>query len=305
MKLILVVLLFSAVFLLLTACSVAQDESSTQELTVHALSPTRHTKKSIVASRQDRNVPNLQRFLEEAEEGYYVVRDNNEKEFFRSEKLWRGYEAIYCSENIFYIQVNRGGSSWGYRFFDVERRLVSQEFQQDYDSLAAGYGLVVYVDNWKFIVQDIFEPKKFKKSYVREIYDTVIEAISKPVFLDAKHLLLEYEVKPKNGETYRIIGQEVIGLTKPVDTPPVYRESYVPIAARDTNVGVLATNYTISNNHGQVYVKVFDYSGKEIHHASIVPSQIYHIAPDVLSIDDEEFVNLKTGKVTTEKPKLF
>ena len=299
---------------MLTACSVSQDYSSTHGSNAQEQSSSEQTtgkviaettEAKIVSSRQDSNVPNLQRFLDEAGEEYYVVYDNDDKEFFQSEKYWRGYDTVYCSEKVFYVQVNMGGSAWGYRFFDVEKGLVSQDFIQDYDSLAAGYGLVVYVDNWKFTVQDIFEPEKFKKTYVRDIYDTVIQATRKPAFLDETHLLLEYEVEPKNGETYLIFAQEVIDLTKPTDTPPISNESCIPMTARTGNIEMLATNYIVyTGGAGSLdLIKIFDYTGREIYSIRSRKWLIQHVTPDILSINDEEYVNLKTGEVTTERPK--
>jgi len=313
MKLVLVALLICSAFFLLTACSASQDgpsnrnsnaqESSSSEYTT-GISIATTTDAKIVSSRQDRNVPNLQRFLDEEGEEYYVVSDSSGKEFFQSDRYWRGYDATYCSDGVFYVQLNLGGSAWGYRFFDVNQRLVSEHFVQDYESLAAGYGLVAYIDNWEIIVQDIFEPEKFKKRYARDIHGTVMAAISKPVFIDKNHLLLEYEVEPQNGETYPIFAQEVVDLTKPVNTPPIYEESCVPMSVRTGNIQMLSTNYIIYREDGQSdRIKIFNYAGEEIYSSCDNIWSVDHVTPDVLSVNEEEYINLKTGEVTTERPK--
>ena len=291
----------------LCACSIpngkllAMAVSSTEVLETNSTSDS-----DAMRSFQDINVPNVYGFYNDDQwERWYVVNDNFDNELYTSEITSKdpfiGTEN--CSKNVIAVLTSNDHENPIYRFFDVDRRLISQQY---FDVVAAGYGMLARESNhgWDTItyaVQDIFDPKKFERKYEREVV-SAFERSPKGLFLDSTHVLLEYVVKIEDACYF--LRQEVIDLSKPTDAPPAFKDICVPESARQGNIKVLGTNYAIlARDDGSYDAKIYDYNSKLIHVGHISYWEIYHVTADVLSIDDKEYVNLKTGEVTTERPK--
>jgi hypothetical protein len=129
-----------------------------------------------------------------------------------------------------------------------------------------------------------------------------MNALRAAVFLDSKHIQLEYEVKPGEQEDYRVIKQEILDLRMPIDFPARFIDSYVPQSALSGGgIALLATNYVIYREEGLLdEFVIYNRSGVEIYRESNNTWRINHISADVLRINEKTCVNLQSGEVTEQ-----